>query len=149
MCFPHILNMCIQHTLKELNNGVNTDIEDNAANEGSKHNHDDNQAGDDKGGDNEGGDNEGGDNEGGDSGSRGEEDIAISNVPGNLLNKIWAIVRGIHASDQQQENFGNVILGGNQYGWWKDGQGKMVMIKPKQLLQDVRHWWDSTYQMLV
>ncbi|KAF8233348.1 hypothetical protein L208DRAFT_1126272, partial [Tricholoma matsutake] len=37
---------------------------------------------------------------------------------------------------------------GNQYGWWKDGQGKVVTIKPKQLLQDVRTWWDSTYQML-
>jgi len=164
MCFPHIVNTCVQHTIKELNNGVDTNIDDNAANEGSKHDHDDNKADDDEEGDNEGGDDEerngevssgensndkGGNVSGSGDDNSGEEDVAISNVPGDPLNKIRAIIRGIRASGQQQENFSNVILGGNQYGWWKDGQGKVVTIKPKQLLRDVRTRWDSTYQMLV
>jgi hypothetical protein len=130
MCFPHIINTCVQHTIKALNNGVDTDIDDIAENE-------------------EGSDNEMNDDGGGGNGNSSEEDIAISGVPGDPLNKIRAIVRGIRASGQRQEQFTNVILGGNQYGWWKDGQGNVVTIKPMQLLRDVKTRWDSTYQMLV
>jgi hypothetical protein len=65
------------------------------------------------------------------------------------VNKIRALVKRIRASRQRQEQFNNFILGGNQYGWWKDGQGKAMLIKLKQVLQDVRTRWDSTYQMLV
>jgi hypothetical protein len=127
-----------------------------AATEGSKNDHDDkgsdDEQSDDKVSSGEKSDDKGSDDGsggGGGDGNSGEGDVAISNVPGDPLNKIRALVRGICASGQQQEHFTNVILGGNQYGWWKDGQSKVMMIKPKQLLRDVKTRWDSTYQMLV
>ncbi|KAF8230270.1 hypothetical protein L208DRAFT_1282653, partial [Tricholoma matsutake] len=46
------------------------------------------------------------------------------------------------------KHFTNIIKGGNQYGWWKDAQRSAISIEPKQLLRDVKTWWDSTYQML-
>jgi hypothetical protein len=142
MCFPHVINTCVQHTLKALNNGVDTDIDDVVDSDS------DLDASDDD--DSEGSDDEGGDDDGGGNGnSSEEEDVAISDVPGDPLNKVRAIIRGIRASGQRQEQFTNVILGGNQYGWWRDGQGSVVTIKPMQLLRDVRTRWDSTYQMLV
>jgi hypothetical protein len=65
------------------------------------------------------------------------------NSDGNSpVNKIRALVRGIRASGQRQEQLNNVILGGNQYGWWMDGQGEAMLI-------NVRTQWNSTYQMLV
>jgi hypothetical protein len=155
MCFPHVINTCVQHTLKALNNGVDTDIDDIVPVE-NEHDSDldlyvsdddDSEGSDDEKNDDEGGGGNGGGN--GNVNTSKEENIAISNVPGDPLNKIRAIVRGIRASGQRQEQFTNVILGGNQYGWWKDGQGNVVTIKPMQLLRDVKTRWDSTYQMLV
>jgi len=105
-CFPHVINTCILHTVKALNNGIDTNINDRAETEGSKNDHDD------KGSDNEQSDDEvssgktsnnKGSNDGGGGGSgggNGKGDVAISNVPGDPLNKIWALVRGIHASGQ-------------------------------------------------
>jgi hypothetical protein len=134
-CFPHVINMCVLRTIKALNNGVDTNIDDRAETEGSKNDHDD-EGSDNEQSDDEvsGGDDKGSDDGGGGGGGDGEGDVAISDVPGDPLNKIRALVRGIRASGQRQEHFTNVILGGNQYGWWKDGQGKAMMIKPKQLL---------------
>jgi hypothetical protein len=142
-CFPHVINTCVQHTIKALNNGVDTDSDsdkgsDDESNEGSDGDSEDSDEESD--GDDDGG---GG---GGGGGDDSDEDVV---VPGDPLNKIRALVRGIRASGQRQEQFANVILGGNQFGWWKDIQGNAVSIERRQLLRDVKTRWDSTYQMLV
>lgn len=157
-CFPHVINTCVQHTIKALNNGVDTDIDDEADDKGSDDESDDEESGGEKtDGENTDGEKSDSDGEKGDSDDDGgsgsnhsdsDEDVA-SKVPGDPLNKVRALVRGIRASGQRQEQFVNVILGGNQYGWWKDGEGNPMVIKQRQLLRDVRTRWDSTYQMLV
>ena len=155
-CFLHIINTCVQHTVKALNNGIDTDIDDKAENnsEGSE---DDSEKSD-----NEESASDGGDSDNESEGSNGEDPAsgesvgegtrvaqAVSNVPSDPLNKVRALVRGVRALGQRQEQFTNVILGGNQYGWWKDEQGNPMTIKEKQLLRDVKTHWDSTYQMLI
>ena len=159
-CFPHVINTCVQHTIKALNNGVDTDINDDEGTtsdndddkrssvEGSNESDDSDEGSSDEKSNSERS-NDGGATGGGGSGEDSEKDAPTSGVPGDPINKIRALVRGIRASGQRQEQFTNVILGGNQYGWWKDGQGQAMLIKQKQLLRDVRTRWDSTYQMLV
>jgi hypothetical protein len=127
-CFPHVINTCVKHTIKALNNGVDADARaDERVGEG------------DEGSD---------EDEGGDDGT----DIVTSledRSPGDLLNKARGLIRKIRSSGQRFERFTNIIKGGNQYGWWKDAQGSAISIQPKQLLRDVKTRWDSTYQMLV
>ena len=144
-CFPHIINTCVQHTIKALNNGIDTDIDDSdeAENDSEPEGNDDEESENDS----EESDGEGSDDNG--NGNTGAADKGNIAIHADLLNKIRALVKGIRASGQRQEHFNNVIQGGNQYGWWKDGEGKSIIINPRQLLRDVRTRWDSTYQMLV
>lgn len=130
-CFPHVINTCVQHTIKALNNGVDADtradVRDGEGDEGS-----------DK-------------DEGGDDGDDGTSIVTSieDRSPGDLLNKARGLIRKIRSSGQRFERFTNIVKGGNQYGWWKDAQGSAISIQPKQLLRDVKTRWDSTYQMLV
>jgi hypothetical protein len=91
-CFPHVINTCVQHAIKSLNNGINTDYEDLKA---KKDSDDEKSNSESEGSDGEEGDGEGS-NDGG--GGSTKKDIAVSKVPDDPLNKVWALVRGICAS---------------------------------------------------
>lgn len=132
-CFPHVLNTCVKHTIKALNNGIDIDTRGDA--------------GDGK--DDEGSDEDGEDEDGSDEDESGDDSDSRDQSPGNLLNKARGLIQKIHSSGQRSERFTNIIKGGNQYGWWKDPQGSAISIRPRQLLRDVKTRWDSTYQMLV
>jgi hypothetical protein len=58
-----------------------------------------------------------------------------------------AVVRAIRGSGLRREAFQEVIENGNAKGWFKEG-GKIVQVKPLQLLQDVQTRWDSVFHML-
>lgn len=111
-CFPHVVNICVQHTIAALNN---TDTNEDEEEE------------------------------------REDDDTNIQNpnVPTDLLGKIRSLVKAIRASGQRQSSFDQVVLSGNNSGWWKDDTGAPIVIKPLKFLRDVRTRWDSTYQMLV
>jgi hypothetical protein len=141
LCFPHVVNICCQHVIKHLNRCITDDAGDDPADDDDG-TVDDN--GDDEGDDNEYNDDDN-DNDGDDGNGDPESTLRASR---GLLGKVRALVRGIRASGQRQQAFVKVIVGGNQYGWWKGPDDKVISLKAKKLILDVRTRWDSTYQML-
>ena len=86
--------------------------------------------------------------------SNPEEDLdddktTQSKVPTDLLGKVRLLIKAIQASGQHQASFYQVVLSGNDAGWWKDENGALITINPLKFLRDVRTRWDSTYQMLI
>jgi hypothetical protein len=79
----------------------------------------------------------------------GGRDTTHKKVPTDLLGKVRSLVKAIRASGQRQASFDQVVLSGNDTGWWKDEMGASITIKSLKFLRDVRTRWDSTYQMLI
>ena len=135
-CFPHTLNICTQRTVRALESLPLGPPASNA----------EDQINDSDGSDSGDGDNSDGDNSDGDG-----DDQRNKKSP---IHKLRTLVRGIHASDQCQTAFKEIILAGNTYGWWREDsdvpgeQGATIQITPKQLILDVRTRWSSTYLML-
>jgi hypothetical protein len=71
--------------------------------------------------------------------------VAASNDP---IAKACQLVRAMRASDQRKEMFKQVIDDGNERGWFKAADGKVIQLKPLELLHDVRTRWDSVYEMV-
>ena len=78
-----------------------------------------------------------------------DADTQNDSVPADLLGKIRSLVKAIRASGQCQDSFDQVVLSGNDAGWWKDANDVPMTIKPLRFLRDVKTRWDSMYQMLV
>ena len=57
------------------------------------------------------------------------------------------VVRVIRGSGMRRDMFNEVIVNGNNKGWFKKEQ-KVVRVKQLELLRDVRTRWDSVYLML-
>ena len=121
MCFPHIVNITVQHVLKRMSKveapeDDDDDFEDlpGVANA----------------------------NEGRSFGQTFE--AACAQDPILRLRKIVVAIR---SSGQRREAFKSWIKSGNSSGLFVF-QNKPVYIKPKELLRDVRTWWDSTFQMI-
>jgi hypothetical protein len=128
-CFPHVVNTCVQHTLKALKNIDTTNNDSDEAEESAS---------------------EAGDADEDLDGSEPEDgDPKESGGGSDVINKARGLIRTIRSSGQRIDRFNDIIKGGNQFGWWKDGAGQIISIKPRQLLRDVKTRWDSTYQMLI
>ncbi len=69
-------------------------------------------------------------------------------VKGNPVNTACKLIRIMQASGQKQELFQMNITLGNQMKAFKDDNGNIVQVKQLQLLQDVKHHWDSLFLML-
>src|SRR5882672_11444899 len=94
-CFPHVINTCVKHTIKALNNGVDADTQ-----------------ADERDGEGEGSDKD--EDEGGDDGTNFDTSLE-DRSPGDLLNKARGLIRKICSSGQRLGRFTNIIKGGNQY----------------------------------
>jgi hypothetical protein len=70
---------------------------------------------------------------------------AGSNDP---ITKARQLVRAMHASDQRKETFKQVISNGNERGWFRAADGKVIQLRPLELLRDVKTRWDSVYEMI-
>lgn len=78
-----------------------------------------------------------------------ESSTRNSNIPTDLIGKVRSLVKAIRATGQRQASFDQVVISGNDAGWWKNETGAPITIKPLKFLCDVRTRWDSTYQMLI
>lgn len=58
------------------------------------------------------------------------------------------VVRAIRSSGMRHDAFEEVILNGNDKGWFKNADGLVVKIPFLQLLRDVLTRWDSVCHML-
>ena len=132
-CFPHIINICVQHTLEALAANVVTA-----------------RASNDDGSNNDGSNDDGSnDDDSEDDGSDDEGCTVHARVPDDLLVKVRKLIKAIRASGQRQAEFSGVIESGNKAGWWKSAEDMPAQIKPLKLILDVKTRWDSTYQMLI
>ena len=120
MCFPHIINIAVQHVLAKMSSIKAPEHDDDpdvligAANT--------------------------------DEGSRFGQSFedACAQDPILCLRKI---VMAIRSSGQRRDALMTWIETGNNSGLFVL-QNKPVQIKPRQLLRDVRTRWDSTYEMI-
>ena len=120
MCFPHIINIAVQHVLKKMSS-VNAPEDDNDFEELIDNSNTDEGCG------------------------FGQSfDAACAQDP---ISRIRKIVMAIRSSGQRRDAFIIWIETGNKNGLFVLN-GKPVQIQPKQLIRDVRTRWDSTYQML-
>jgi hypothetical protein len=120
MCFPHIINIAVQHVLKKMSSvEAPEDDED---------------------------DEDLIDNSNADEG-RGFGQSFEAACAQDPITRIRKIVMAIRASGQRRDALLIWIETGNKSGLFVLN-GKPIQIQPKQLLRDVRTRWDSTYQML-
>ena len=120
MCFPHIINITVQHVLKKMSSAKVPENDDDPEVSTGKRNTD----------------------EGRRFGQSFE--AACAQDPIASLRKI---VMAIRSSGQRRDTFMRWIETGNQSGLFVSNNNP-VQIQPKQLLRDVRTRWDSTYQMI-
>jgi hypothetical protein len=140
-CYPHIVNICVSHIVKSLKAGK--------SDEESEDEYEDDEAEDDDAED--------------ESDSEDEEDFLehgikeadyddleewFENLKRNPVNRARVVVRKVRSSGQRKDDFVSVIKTGNQKGWFKDASGEVLLVKELQLIRDVRHRWDSLYNMI-
>jgi hypothetical protein len=66
----------------------------------------------------------------------------------DLIAKARQFVRTMRASDQRKETFKQVISDGNECGWFRAADSKVIQLRPLELLRDVKTRWDSVYEMM-
>lgn len=120
MCFPHIINITVQHTLKVMSSVEAPENDDDSEDLIEKSNSDEGR------------------------GFGQSFDAACAQDP---IARVRKIVMTIRSSGQRRDAFMKWIETGNKSGLFV-ANNKPVQIQPKQLLRDVRTRWDSTYQMI-
>lgn len=122
MCFPHIINIAVQHVLK-----VMTVIPDDE---------EDVQPDDDP------------DSDFSSAEQRGRSQSFEAASAEDPIGKCRKIAVSIRASGQRRDEFENFIKDGNEKNWFKNTKGMVVKIPIRQVKRDVVTRWDSTYQMI-
>lgn len=121
MCFPHTINIAVQHVLKKMSSVL--------APENDEYDFEELTGAADA-------------DEGRGYGQTFEEACAEDPIA-----RLRKIVVAIRSSGQRRAAFVSWIETGNQNKMFVL-QNKVTYIQPRQLLQDVRTRWDSTYQMI-
>jgi len=138
-CYPHIINICVSHIVSSL-----TKVADKS--EVQSENSDDSSD----------------ENESDDDGYDGEEDSQdeidfdmydmgkwLENLKRNPIQRARTVVRTVRSSGQRKEALSDIIKKGNTNRTFHDADGNEVLLKDLQLIRDVRHRWDSLYNMIV
>jgi hypothetical protein len=121
MCFPHTINIAVQHVLTEMSSARAPENDDDDFEDLTD------AADADKG--------------------RGYEQTFEAACAQDPIARLRKIVMAIRASGQRREGLKTWIENGNRSKLFVL-QDKPVEIEPMQLLRDVRTRWDSTYQMI-
>lgn len=120
MCFPHIINIAVQHVLEKMSSVVPPEVDDDFVDMISAASKD----------------------EGRRFGQSFEAACAQDPVA-----RLRRIIMAIRSSGQRRSAFKTWIVTGNRNGLFVF-QNDPVQIQPRELLRDVRTRWDSTYQMI-
>jgi hypothetical protein len=123
MCFPHTINIAVQHVLDKMSLVKAPESDDNDDAEDLTDTADR--------------------NEGRGSGQTFED--ACAEDPITCLRKI---IRAIRSTRQHHDAFMTWIETGNRSRLFGLENNNPVHIQPKQLLRDIQTKWDSTYQMV-
>ena len=120
MCFPHIINIAVQHVLKKMSLVKAPENDDDFEDLIEKSNTDE---------------------------GRGFGQSFKAACAQDPITRLRKIVMTIRSSGQRRDALTTWIETGNKSGLFVFNN-KPIEIQPKQLLQDVRTRWDSTYLMI-
>jgi hypothetical protein len=126
MCFPHIVNIAVQHVLSHMSSAVAPESQDDPEVSDEEEDHDEDEDEDE------------------DRIKRQSFEEACARDP---IKRLRDIVVAIRSSGQRKDAFRKWIETGNANGFFVN-KGKTVEVVEKQLLRDVRTRWDSTYMMI-
>ena len=124
MCFPHIINIAVQHVLAKM---TSAPVDSDADSEGNDSTDSDNQ---DLSAD-----------------QRGRGQTFESACAEDPIGRCRRLVVKLRSSGQRRDDFNNWVKTGNEKNWFKI-KGQVVKLPHKELLRDVPTRWDSTYQMI-
>jgi hypothetical protein len=122
MCFPHIINITVQHVLDKMSSGPVLDSDDEDS--------DSSESDDDPPAD-----------------QRGRTQTFESAVLSDPIGRCRKLVVKLRSSGQIRDEFNNWVKTGNEKNLFKI-KGKAIKLPHKEFLRDVRTRWDSTYQMI-
>jgi hypothetical protein len=122
MCFPHIINIIVQHVLAKMTSAPILDSDHDE----SDATNDDLLVGADQ---------------------RGRTQTFQSAFSADPIGRCRKLVVKLRSSGQRRDDFNNWVKTGNEKNWFKI-KGKAVKLPHKELLRDVPTRWDSTYQMI-
>jgi hypothetical protein len=121
MCFPHIINIAVQHVLAKMTSAPVLD--------------DDSDLSDTN------------DTAGEPADQRGRTQTFATALLADPIGRCRKLVVKLRSSGQIKDDFNNWVKTGNEKNWFKI-KGKAVKLPHKEFLRDVPTRWDSTYQMI-
>jgi hypothetical protein len=122
MCFPHIVNITVQHVLAKMTSAPALDSDD----ESDSSDFEDEDLPADQ---------------------RGQTQTFESAVLADPIGRCRKLVVKLRSSGQIRDEFNNWVKTGNEKNWFKI-KGKAIKLPHKEFLRDVPTRWDSTYQMI-
>jgi hypothetical protein len=122
MCFPHIINIIVQHVLAKMTSAPILDSD-----------HDD--------------DSDDTENDDLPADQRGRTQTFEEAFSADPIGRCRRLVVKLRSSGQRRDDFNNWVKTGNEKNWFKI-KNKAVKLPHKELLRDVPTRWDSTYQMI-
>jgi len=142
-CYPHIINICVSHIVSSLTKFAANSIDD--AEDSDAISTDASDTSDDES-----------------DGYNGEEEdqddidlvaydmgVWLENLKRNPVQRARTVVRTVRSSGQRKDALSDIIKKGNTNKSFRDSDGNEVQLKDLQLIRDVKHRWDSLYNMIV
>jgi hypothetical protein len=125
MCFPHIVNIMVQHVLDKMTSAPALDSDDEDSDSSKSADEDSDPPAD----------------------QRGRIQTFESAVLADPIGRCRNLVVKLRSSGQIKDEFNNWVKTGNEKNWFKI-KGNAIKLPHKEFLRDVRTRWDSTYQMI-